>query len=83
MKVTVYDKENCAKCKNTEMFLKNKGVEFETKDVFEPEHEDVLNWARESGNTSMPLVFVNDEFAWSDLRPDKIIELANKYHEEA
>ena len=41
MKVTVYDKENCAKCKNTEMFLKNKGVEFETKDVLEPENADV------------------------------------------
>lgn len=75
-RVTVYDKDNCPKCMHTEIKLKAHGIPFETKNIFDKENADILEWAQETGNRTMPLVFINGEFAWGDNRPDKIEELA-------
>lgn len=75
-KVTVYDKDHCPKCIHTEMQLKARGIAFETKNIFDVENLDVLEWAQATGNRTMPLVFVDGEFAWGDNRPDKVEELA-------
>ena len=74
--VIVYDKDNCPKCLHTEMQLKARGISFETKNIFDEENADILEWAQVTGNRTMPLVFVDGEFAWGDNRPDKVEELA-------
>ena len=74
--VIVYDKDNCPKCLHTEMQLKARGISFETKNIFDEENADILEWAQVTGNRTMPLVFVDGEFAWGDNRPDKVDELA-------
>ena len=74
--VIVYDKDNCPKCLHTEIQLKARGVQFETKNIFDEENAHVLEWAQATGNRTMPLVFVDGEFAWGDNRPDKVEELA-------
>lgn len=75
MNIKLYDKENCSKCLFTEMKLKSMGIPFETADIFEPENAEVLEWARDTGHNAMPLVFIDGEFAWNDLRMDKLEEL--------
>lgn len=57
------------------MKLKSMGIPFETADIFEPENAEVLEWARDTGHNAMPLVFIDGEFAWNDLRMDKLEEL--------
>ena len=74
--VIVYDKDNCPKCLHTEMQLKARGISFETKNIFDEENADILEWAQVTGNRTMPLVFVDGEFAWGDNRPEKVEELA-------
>ena len=74
--VIVYDKGNCPKCLHTEMQLKARGISFETKNIFDEENADILEWAQVTGNRTMPLVFVDGEFAWGDNRPDKVEELS-------
>ena len=75
-KVIVYDKDNCPKCLHTEIQLKSRNIPFETRNIFYAENLDVLEWAQATGNRTMPLVFVDGEFAWGDNRPDKVEELA-------
>ena len=76
--VIVYDKDNCPKCLYTEMQLKARGISFETKNIFDEENADILEWAQLTGNRTMPLVFVDGEFAWGDNRPDKVEELVEQ-----
>ena len=75
-KVIVYDKDNCPKCLHTEMNMKARGIKFETKNIFDEENANILEWAQASGNRTMPLVFVDGKFMWGDNRPDKVDELA-------
>ena len=74
--VIIYDKDNCPKCMHTELQLKSRGIPFETKNIFDKENADILEWVQVTGNRTMPLVFVDGEFAWGDNRPDKVEELA-------
>ena len=75
-KITVYDKDHCPKCMHTELQLKSRGIPFETKNIFDEENANILEWAQLTGNRTMPLVFIDGEFAWGDNRPDKVEELA-------
>ena len=68
-KVIVYSKTACGKCVFTKKWLESKGIPYE-------ENADILEWAQVTGNRTMPLVFVDGEFAWGDNRPDKVDELA-------
>lgn len=74
--VIVYDKDHCPKCLHTEMQLKARGISFETKNIFDEENANILEWAQATGNRTMPLVFIDGEFGWGDNRPDKVEELA-------
>ena len=78
MKVVVYDKEHCPKCLFTERKLEAHNIPFETRNILAPENKDTLDWAQESGNVTLPLVFVDDEFAWGDLKMDEVDKLVAK-----
>lgn len=54
MKIIVYNKDNCPKCKHTELQLKARNIPFETKNIFDKENADILEWAQETGNRTMP-----------------------------
>jgi glutaredoxin len=75
MKITVYEKDHCAKCMWTERTLTSMKLPFETKNILDEENIAMYRWAKENGKLALPLVFVDDQFAWNDMRVDKLEEL--------
>lgn len=71
--IKVYSKPNCMQCEFTKKFLKDNGLQFEVRDVFESEKfkEEVV----ELGFTSLPVVVADGHEPFSGYRPDKLDEL--------
>lgn len=71
--IKVYSKPNCMQCEFTKKFLKDNGLQFEVRDVFESEQfkDEVV----ELGFTSLPVVVVDGHEPFAGFRPDKLDEL--------
>ncbi|GAA6237301.1 redoxin NrdH [Apilactobacillus micheneri] len=73
-KVTVYSKNNCMQCKMTKRFLGEHNIEFVEKNINEqPEYVDYL---KEKGFMSLPVVEAEGMNAISGFRPDQLSQLA-------
>lgn len=71
--IKVYSKPNCMQCEFTKKFLKDNGLQFEVRDVFESEQfkDEVV----ELGFTSLPVVVADGHEPFTGFRPDKLDEL--------
>ena len=69
--VTVYEKPACSQCDMTKKVMKDKGIEYRTKSLEEPEN---LEFVKGLGHLSAPVVVTEGE-SWSGFRPDKILTL--------
>lgn len=73
MSLVVYTKNNCIQCKMTKRFLKQNNVEFEERNItVEPQYVDYL---KEKGFQSVPVIENNSEPIISGFRPDQLKEL--------
>jgi glutaredoxin-like protein nrdH len=66
--IKVYSKPNCMQCEFTKKFLKENGLQFEVRDVFESEKfkEEIV----ELGFTSLPVVVADGHEPFAGFRPD-------------
>lgn len=78
-KITVYTTgPSCGKCSMTKTMLKGKGVEFDEVDITQnPAAYEYVT--AELKYTVAPVVVVDDEDHWCDLRPDHIERVAKLY----
>jgi glutaredoxin-like protein NrdH len=72
-KVTVYTTPSCQQCEMTKRVLTKHGVEHDVVDL--SQDEDALNYVRELGHSSAPIVVAGDDH-WSGFRLTKLNELA-------
>ncbi|MCW2166283.1 glutaredoxin-like protein NrdH [Microbacterium hydrothermale] len=78
-KLTVYTTgPSCGKCSMTKMMLKGKGIPFVEVDITQnpAAHEYVTE---ELGYSMAPVVVVDDDDHWCDMRPDQIDRIAAKF----
>jgi len=75
-KITVYTTgPSCGKCTMTKIMLKNKGIEFE--EVVITANPAAYEYVTSDLGYSMaPVVVVDDDDHWCDLRPDHIDRIA-------
>ena len=66
--IKVYSKPNCMQCEFTKKFLKENGLQFEVRDVFESAKfkEEIV----ELGFTSLPVVVADGYEPFAGFRPD-------------
>lgn len=74
-KVVVYSKPNCMQCQFTKKFLEERRIPFEVKDV--EENADALAEVKALGFSSLPVVAIEGEDAFSGFRPDRLEALVN------
>ena len=84
-KITIYSKNQCAKCNMTKKFLTNNNIEFVEINIDNENHLNTINKTRdqiisyikdELGLSTMPIVVTNNDF-WGDYRIDKLRSLAS------
>jgi glutaredoxin-like protein NrdH len=77
--LTVYTTgPSCQKCRMTKMMLKAKGVPFVEVDI--TQNDNARQYVVEDlGYTVAPVVVVDDEDHWSDMRPDQIDRVAKLF----
>ena len=71
--VQVYTKPRCVQCTATYRELDKHGIEYEIKELTEPEN---LAYAKSLGHLQAPVVVTPAGDHWSGFRPDKIGDLA-------
>lgn len=78
--ITVYTTgPTCQKCRMTKLMLTNKGVPFREVDITsDPAARAYVT--EDLGYSIAPVVVVDDEDHWSDLRPDHIDRIAARLH---
>lgn len=78
-KVTVYTKNNCAKCNMTKMVMDKEGIEYKVVNVEVDLTEEQMNKKmkefKDAGHMSFPVVEVEGQESFSDFQPNKIKEL--------
>lgn len=72
--LTVYSKPNCVQCSMTYKVLDSKGIPYRVVDLTEDEAS--LEYVKDLGYTSAPVVVVDDEDHWAGFRPDHIDRIA-------
>ncbi len=73
-KVTVYSRNNCMQCKMTKRYLAEHNVEFVEHNINDqPEYVDYL---KERGFLSLPVVDIDGQSAFSGFRPDQLQKVA-------
>jgi len=79
-KLTVYTTgPSCGKCTMTKAMLKGKGIEYDEVDITtNPAAYEYVT--EELGYTVAPVVVVDDDDHWCDLRPDQIERVAALFH---
>ena len=70
----VYTTNNCIACKMTKLHLKKLGIAYTERNVTESER--IMEQAKATGYTSMPIVVLNGEVIASGFQPDKLNELS-------
>lgn len=78
--ITVYTTgPSCQKCRMTKRMLDTKGVPYVEVDI--TENPDARAYVTgDLGYSVAPVVVVDDEDHWSDLRPDHIDRIAARLH---
>lgn len=71
--VTLYTKPNCAQCNAVKAKLVNAGIEYDDIDL--PSHPDDLNYLKDNGFTSAPVI--EDSFGglWTHREVKKVIDI--------
>lgn len=72
--VTVYSKNNCMQCKMTKRFLKEHNIDFTERNI--NEQPEYVNYLKEQGFMSLPVVEADGMNAISGFRPDQLSKLA-------
>ncbi len=72
--VTVYSKPNCMQCNFTKKYLEDKGIPFQTIDVFED--PQALDHIKSLGFQSLPVVEGEETRPFNGFRPDLLSQLA-------
>lgn len=68
--VTVYSKPNCMQCQFTKQFLEEHNIPFEMKDVMAD--DEAMAAVKALGFSSLPVVAIEGEEAFSGFRPDRL-----------
>lgn len=68
--VIVYSKPNCMQCQFTKQFLEENNVPFVIKDVMAD--EEAMAAVKALGFSSLPVVEIEGEEAFSGFRPDRL-----------
>lgn len=78
-KLTVYTTgPSCGKCSMTKAMLKGKGIPFVEVDITQnPAAREYVT--EELGYSMAPVVVVDDDDHWCDMRPDQIDRIAAKF----
>ncbi|MDN6625656.1 MAG: glutaredoxin-like protein NrdH [Pisciglobus halotolerans] len=72
--VVVYSKPNCMQCNFTKKYLDDKGIDYETKDIFDS--EEALEEVQKLGFASVPVILAEGLDAFNGFRPDLLDQLA-------
>ena len=72
--LTVYTTPGCGQCTATSHALDAKGIQYSVVDV--TENTDALDYVKQLGYTSAPVVVVDDQEHWAGFRIDLIDQLA-------
>lgn len=71
--VVVYSKPNCMQCNFTKKYLDDKGIDYETKDIFDS--EEALEEVQKLGFASVPVILAEGLDAFNGFRPDLLDQL--------
>ncbi|WEG73554.1 glutaredoxin-like protein NrdH [Vagococcus intermedius] len=72
--ITLYTKDNCPQCKMTKRFLSDKNVSYNEVNIdTEPQY---VEWLKENGYRSVPVVTANEDISIVGFRPDQLRSLA-------
>ena len=69
----IYTTNNCQACRMTKLHLTNLGIAYTERNVMESER--IMEQAKATGFTSMPIVVVDGRVIASGFQPDKLNEL--------
>lgn len=72
--LVVYSKPSCVQCNATYRALDSKGIPYRVVDL--SESPEALEYVKELGYTSAPVVVVDDQDHWAGFRPDHIDRVA-------
>lgn len=72
-KIHLYSKPNCPQCDMTKFLLKNEEIEFQEKNIMEDETH--LNYLKELGFMSVPVVMVDGIEPIVGFQPERLKEL--------
>lgn len=72
--LVVYSKPSCVQCTATYRALDSKGIPYRVVDL--SENLDALEYVKDFGYGSAPVVVVDDQDHWAGFRPDHIDRLA-------
>ncbi|MGA1813720.1 glutaredoxin-like protein NrdH [Frondihabitans sp. 4ASC-45] len=72
--ITVYSKPNCMQCKMSYRALDAKGLTYQVIDV--TESDAALEYVKELGYLTAPVVVVSEHDHWGGFRPDQINRVA-------
>ena len=72
--IVVYSKPNCMQCNFTKKYLDDKGIDYETKDIFDS--EEALEEVQKLGFASVPVILAEGLDAFNGFRPDLLDQLA-------
>lgn len=70
MSIVEYGKKNCMKCKMTKKWFENHNIPFKYIDV--EDDEDAFKMLKDKGYSSLPVVFKDDKFFFSDFDIKKL-----------
>ena len=68
--IVEYGKKNCMKCKMTKKWLESHSIPFKYVDI--EEDEDSFNMLKDKGYKSLPVVFKDDKFFFSEFDIKKL-----------
>lgn len=72
--LVVYSKPNCVQCTATYRALDTKGIPYRVVDV--TENDEALEYVKELGYSSAPVVVVDEQDHWSGFNPIEIDRIA-------
>ena len=72
-KIHLYSKPNCPQCDTTKFLLKNENIEFHEKNIMEDESH--LNYLKDLGYMSVPVVMVEGIEPIVGFQPERLKEL--------
>lgn len=70
MSIVEYGKKNCMKCKMTKKWLENHSIPFRYVDI--EDDEKSLNMLKSMGHKTLPVVFKDEKFFFSDFDIKKL-----------